>query len=402
MECTDNRDVENAIEKLRGVVKFIKGSPKRYEVFKDVVTDAANHEAHELRPLCPTRWLMRLESVYSLLEHYTIALNLLEEAQNDASLKADNRAMARSYVRSLEDFDTYFCMRLFQKLILVTNPIHKQYKGREVTVRDVPVWVSSLISTLSVIAANDATAVDFYLTCKSQAAELRIDVPKLPRAARADRAFFSHRKAARVEGEDGFNAEAAHINLAVQDHFSKKFKDVFKTAAAALIRRYSDQDLCMAELFRRSIEDPSISNDDLCVLLNFYVGDLPYSEQFRFERQALFARVNEGRETTYRELRDVLTAEPGTKAMLSGIHTSLVLYMILPSTSCDAERSFSMLRRLLNYLRSTMNQERLSSLAMLHCHRDVARAILSLEEVMAELIGRSTVRRNMLLNVEER
>ena len=101
----------------------------------------------------------------------------------------------------------------------------------------------------------------------------------------------------------------------------------------------------------------------------------------------VFSLCERGRETTYRELRDVLVAEPGTKAMLSGIHTALVLYMILPSTSCEAERSFSMLRRLLNYLQSTMNQERLSSLAMLHSHRDVARAILPLEEVMAEFIG---------------
>lgn len=154
---------------------------------------------------------------------------------------------------------------------------------------------------------------------------------------------------------------------------------------------------------RRSIEDPRISMIISVFWLIFYVGDLPNFEQPRFERQAWFTRcVNEGRETTYRELRDVFVAEPSTKVMLPGIHTALVLYMVLPSTSCEAERSFSMLRRLLNYLRSTMNQERLSSLAMLHCYRDVARAILPLEEMTSEFIGSSTVRRNMFLNVEER
>lgn len=85
-----------------------------------------------------------------------------------------------------------------------------------------------MVSTLSGLAANDATAVDFYLMCKSHADELRIDVPKLPRAARADRAFFALRKAARAEGGDGFDAEASSINLAIQDHFSKVFKEVFK------------------------------------------------------------------------------------------------------------------------------------------------------------------------------
>ena len=41
----------------------------------------------------------------------------------------------------------------------------------------------------------------------------------------------------------------------------------------------------------------------------------------------------------------------------------------LPATSCSAERSFSGLRRLKTYLRSTMGQTRLSNLALLHLER---------------------------------
>ena len=39
-----------------------------------------------------------------------------------------------------------------------------------------------------------------------------------------------------------------------------------------------------------------------------------------------------------------------------------------PVTTCSCERSISALRRLKTYLRSTMQQERLSSLAILHVH----------------------------------
>ena len=42
----------------------------------------------------------------------------------------------------------------------------------------------------------------------------------------------------------------------------------------------------------------------------------------------------------------------------------------LPITSCECERSCSVLRRLSNYMRATMGQERLSSLALLHIHYD--------------------------------
>ena len=42
--------------------------------------------------------------------------------------------------------------------------------------------------------------------------------------------------------------------------------------------------------------------------------------------------------------------------------------LVLPVTSCEAERSFSILRRIKTYLCSTMKQERLTGLALLNVH----------------------------------
>ena len=46
----------------------------------------------------------------------------------------------------------------------------------------------------------------------------------------------------------------------------------------------------------------------------------------------------------------------------------LLLVSTWPVTTCSCERSVSALRRLKTYLRSTMGQERLSGLALLHTH----------------------------------
>ena len=40
-------------------------------------------------------------------------------------------------------------------------------------------------------------------------------------------------------------------------------------------------------------------------------------------------------------------------------------------SSCEAERSFSALRRIKSYLRSTMSSERFVGLALMHLHSDV-------------------------------
>jgi hypothetical protein len=43
--------------------------------------------------------------------------------------------------------------------------------------------------------------------------------------------------------------------------------------------------------------------------------------------------------------------------------------LVVPASSATAERSFSTLRRLKNYLRATMAQERLNHVAVLHVHK---------------------------------
>ena len=50
--------------------------------------------------------------------------------------------------------------------------------------------------------------------------------------------------------------------------------------------------------------------------------------------------------------------------------TDTILCVLLIMQSATAERSFSVLRRLKTYVRSTMKNDRLFSLGMMHIHRD--------------------------------
>ena len=52
------------------------------------------------------------------------------------------------------------------------------------------------------------------------------------------------------------------------------------------------------------------------------------------------------------------------------ISVTLVILGTLPMTSCSSERSFSAMKRLKDYSRRTVRNERLDSLALLYIHRD--------------------------------
>ena len=54
-------------------------------------------------------------------------------------------------------------------------------------------------------------------------------------------------------------------------------------------------------------------------------------------------------------------------------------------SSCEAEKSFSALRRIKSYLRSTMSSERFSGLALMHLHSDVD---IDIDEVCEAFISK--------------
>ena len=74
------------------------------------------------------------------------------------------------------------------------------------------------------------------------------------------------------------------------------------------------------------------------------------------------------------------------KDLYPNIHALLVIITTLPVTSCERERSISLLR---HALRSTMGKDRLNSLALLKCHREVD---IDPEEVVEEFSHRHPCR----------
>ena len=82
-------------------------------------------------------------------------------------------------------------------------------------------------------------------------------------------------------------------------------------------------------------------------------------------------------------------------SMFPNIHCLLRIICTLPVTSCECERSISVLRRLKSYLRSTMGQERLSGLALLHVNYSME---LNLDDIIS-MFARQHPRRMLLTDV---
>ena len=75
--------------------------------------------------------------------------------------------------------------------------------------------------------------------------------------------------------------------------------------------------------------------------------------------------------TNIRTMCEAFNKTPVTKPLLGAVHKLLWMYLTLQVASAISERIFSALRRLKNYLRSTMKQDRLNNCSLLHCHKSI-------------------------------
>ena len=83
--------------------------------------------------------------------------------------------------------------------------------------------------------------------------------------------------------------------------------------------------------------------------------------------------------------------------MFANLENLIRLLIILPSSSCEAERSFSCLRRLKNYLRNTMTQKRLNHLAICNVHKEQLDD-LNINEIAFKFIDSNERRKQIFRN----
>ena len=82
--------------------------------------------------------------------------------------------------------------------------------------------------------------------------------------------------------------------------------------------------------------------------------------------------------------RKLMAEDKVVQTVLPELCKLMKIFWTTPITSCSAERSFSCLRRLKSYLRSTMGQERLTALALLNIERDIMPDIEKIINVFAK------------------
>ena len=358
----------DSIHLFGNIVNFIRDSPKRLCCFEKFQAPDAN----ALRPLCPTRWVLKQSTLSSVMDNYEELTNFLHEVTTTD--KGESGAKAGGFCEKLGKFDTFFVLSALQRIFSAIGTISQTIQSSQLHLQRAQLMITDL---LTVLKSYREDFNSFWEATVTRSKYFDIDDPQLPRVRRMPRRL-----------DDG---AAAHEFQTAEDYYRSQFYSVLDTAVAAIEQRFKAESL----KFLESFESVLLKTGSSCAVLKDF-----YQDDFHDERLLLhidmFHDIVKQQHENVTCLTDIVFQLQSNKLrmeMLTELTKAVRLFLTVPVTTCTAERSFSGLRRLKTYLRATMAQSRLNNIAILNCHSDVVLQ-LDFDAIVNEFIERNSVRRN--------
>jgi hAT family C-terminal dimerisation region len=154
----------------------------------------------------------------------------------------------------------------------------------------------------------------------------------------------------------------------------------------------------MERLLVSSIRGDEIQQGDIEAVLQHSEGELSTQLVGELAQLKHIIRTDDERRmiSSFAMVLAVLRKERPLLRLLPQVVALTKLLCVLPCSTATAERSFSQLKLIKSYMRSTMDQPRLNHLMVLAVHREKLSS-LDIDRVMAEFIMRNDHRRQMFM-----
>ena len=152
------------------------------------------------------------------------------------------------------------------------------------------------------------------------------------------------------------------LTIPFLDYLVQELKSRFTSLHQAAL-----QGMCLVPAALAKTKDAS---GHIKKLLEVYHSDLPSPLSAQSEVDCWIHKWSNSVEDT--DLPRTVTEALSHASLYPNVKTLLIILAVLPVTTCTSERSHSGLKRIKTFLRSSMTNERLTGLTLMHLHRDIA------------------------------
>lgn len=373
-------EVQKFWETIEKIYVFFANSIKRWELLS---TFLSGNCSLKLKRLCPTRWSSRNDSLQAVRFRYSDILKALSKIILISNSTTERNEA--SYLRQvMENFEFVFQVIMHTKVLTTTNLVTKALQKPDVDLSQANVLLEQAYQELREFR-ND------YEGAKSQAIKLSADwkvkVEFQNKRIKKTKKYFEElcQDERLSDGEGRFRVNIFHGCLdIICNQLLNRFESLknviqtFRVLQPKELTKITDQ-----ELHREAVIFADTYAED--------IGD-KFPEQLLCLRSCLKKQIE--KLSSVKELANLLIIENAAlSSSFQEVCTALILFLTIPVTIATAERSFSKLKIIKTYLRSTMGQERLSNLSILSIEYEMANRLRNnLDEIIYKFAD-SKVRR---------
>lgn len=372
--------VRNSVGIMKVVISFFTSSAKRNAILVRCLH-------HQLSGLCETRWVERHDGIIQFFTDLPNIINALEEISTWKDTATSSKA--KSLITSLCDNEFLIAMNCLSDILALTLPLSKQLQKLNLDLKKAAELLLDSIKILEErrINANDYFRNGIWIRVKTLASQLNIEIKK-PRCCsrQKNRANFETNSVEDYYRLSIFIPLLDNVIMDLNSRFDSSTFDVFHLP------------LILPNCAIESMNNEELKEESLKKLINRFYPLLDIPD----ESTGLTLFKNEFELWRRKWIRDQ-SSIPNTvieallvcdKDVYPIINKLLQLLATLPVSNASAERTFSTLRRLKNWLRSTMNQDRLTGLALLNIHNGIP---VETENIITRFAKTGKRRFNLLL-----
>lgn len=360
----DIPEMRNTLGAVQSLYNFLEASPKRHHFFKDF-DDKGNEIKRTLKSQSETRWACHWVAVKAVYEQLRRIVGSLLELSKSKDSKTYNDS--KNLLKSMLDFKFIFGLVILRSILMNTSSLNSYLQGRKMDVVTIKRNAEMTIETLKNCRTERDHALTWDLSMKlskdidelvKEEVDFEFQYPKLTKKTTSKR----------FQALVGENVDSEDASLKPFDDFRVNvFYPSFDLVVIELESRFSENNLKLLCALSHVVMDEEPDDADYNIVSQHYSIDkgmliVEHNLFYSFKRKNSESTESPGEILSCLHRNDQLSFLPHYGKVVQ-------ILAIIPVTSCSAERSFSTLRRLKNYLRSTMNQSRLSSLALLSIER---------------------------------
>jgi len=376
-----------------GSCKHIKSSVSFFNILESLYVHFSRPSSHniliniqkqlgikprEIIQISDTRWACRFENCDMVKQYYGSIIEALDtevEEGNDF-----NCVEAEGISNSLKKGNFVVNLFIFYEVFKYINILSKTVQSKSMTLGKALNVIKSVIKTLEDKRNGESFKCLWYELLEfSKRFEINIDIPS---NSKRKRKTFENilLKNTVITSTTGTNRIDAIYSTPEEFWRSYSYYEVLDTIIKELNNRFSSESLSMANAIDHFLKLNTIDSDPF---IHHYQTLLNIDSSL-LKAEMIVAKNCLSKETW--ELDELIKV--ANNSVLPNLWKMLKVALILPVTTATCERSFSSMRRIKTWLRSSMEQHRFDSLALLSIEKDILKDI-NKEKMLDEFAKKS-------------